>query len=122
MRRSVFRMAQPNLSTTYSRFNRISTSLFVERIIAFHLASMTRIVGGKIVSEEEALKRYGPFRFIVAFFLSIFAFIKLFFQSIFNPQAMSNYRRGPGSDGSGGGRKGPMIHRIKAPENCRAGS
>jgi hypothetical protein len=83
---------------------------------------MARIVGGKIMSDEEAMKRYGPFRFIIAFFQSIIAFIQLFFQSIFNPNAMSNYRRGPGSDGSGGGRKGPaMIHRIKAPENCRTG-
>ena len=85
---------------------------------------MTRIVQGKIVTDDDDLGRYGPFRFIILFIRSVVAFIQLFFQSIFNPRALSgaSYRR-PGGGGSGGGpRKPTIVHGIKPTENCRAGS
>jgi hypothetical protein len=84
---------------------------------------MTRIVKGKIVSDEEDLAKYGPLKFLVSLIRSIIAFIQMFFQSIFNPQALSTYRRPGGSGGSGGGsRKSTIIHGIKPTENCPAGS
>lgn len=77
-----------------------------------------------MVSDEEADRmRFGILAPIIAFIRSIIAFIQLFFQSVFNPQSLTNtYRRqGPGG-GPGGPRKPTVVHRIKPSENCRAGS
>jgi hypothetical protein len=84
---------------------------------------MTRIVDGRIVTDEEDIRKYGPLGWFISFIRSIVAFVQLFFQSVFNPHAMTNTFRRPGSGGGGGGPKRPtMIHRIKPSENCRAGS
>jgi hypothetical protein len=86
---------------------------------------MTRIINGKVLSDEEARKhRYGPFAFIAAMIASVVEFIKLFFRSIFNPRSLTNsYRKPPGSGGGPAGPKRPtIINRIKPAENCRAGT
>ena len=87
---------------------------------------MTRIINGKLVSEEEYQNRFsGPIGYILRIIRQIIAFIQLFFQSIFNPQSLTNtYRRndrGPGG-GPGGPKRPTIINRIKPSENCRAGS
>jgi hypothetical protein len=83
---------------------------------------MTRIVKGLIMSDEQDLRRFGPLRFIVSFFRAVIAFIKLFFQSIFNPQALVHVGRRPGPGGNGGGGRRPAnIHYMKPMENCRTG-
>lgn len=86
---------------------------------------MPRIVNGKVFTDEEAREaRFGPFAFIIAFFESIIAFIRIFFRSIFNPRSLTNsYRRPRGPPGGGSGpRKPTIINRIKPSENCRAGT
>lgn len=82
---------------------------------------MTRIVNGRVVDETTAPR--GPIGFLISFIQSIINFIKIFFSSIFNPRAMTNtYRKPPPSGGDGGPKRPTVIHRIKMPENCKAGS
>ena len=85
---------------------------------------MTRIVNGRVVSDEEYQTSLGPIGHVMKVIRQIIAFIQLFFQSIFNPQSLtSTYRRDNRGPGGGGGPKRPtMIHRIRPAENCRAGS
>ena len=87
---------------------------------------MTRIVNGKVVTEEEYWKSMtsGPFGFIVAFLRHIYLFLKLFVSSILDPQSLTNsYRRdGKGPGGDDGPRKPPVIKRITPLANCQAGS
>jgi len=87
---------------------------------------MTRIVNGKVVTEEEYWKSMtsGPFGLIVSILRQIYLIIRLFISSIFNPQSLTNtYRRddrGPG--GEDGPKRPTMIKRITPLSNCQAGS
>ena len=82
---------------------------------------MSRIVDGKVMSEEEYMaRRYGPLAFVFRIIQSILSLIQLFFLSIFNPQALTWGSGGrPGGPDRGGPKKPNMIHRIRPSETCR---
>ena len=99
-------------------------NVMYEHVRVYCSSFMTRIVNGEVVKEEAtSSSKSGPIGFVISLIQSLINFIKLFLASIFNPRSLTNsYRRPPPGGGGGGPKRPTVIHRIKMPENCRAGS